>query len=293
MFVFDSPADALDFLRSLNGFDKARYVFRGEPQGYPLRLPTAARGRADYYARQSNYVHYLARHIYEFELADKLRHSSCGPILDGRLLEFPDLIGRSGGEGYAQLVWHLSGFLQHYGLTTNWLDLTFEPRVALFFASWLEASKSYADSGLGYIYYTQIYRIPESCWPLVDLHSTSELFARLLGLTAERSRAQSACALRFSPHLDVVQEAASEFDCIAFRRDSSVRLVDSKTFFPRETVTTWLDRFVASRQEWWDEIQRSVRENDEPNEALQPRRTAYLYDSRKRRGNKWRNKSQP
>lgn len=176
---FGTPINALDFLEELLQNSAEGIVFRGEFDLYPTRRPSALRGDPRSALMYTTYSLNLARWLFENLLAPHLEHID-GPYYRGSFVGCQDMLGRASSDhGYAQSHWQIKALLQHYERKTHWLDLTFDPRAAMFFASFDSRAQAVCDDGVGYIYYAGYSEIPYDCWPLIDLQSTSELFAKI------------------------------------------------------------------------------------------------------------------
>jgi len=260
MVNFESPADCLEFLVSQHGEEWwQQIVFRGEHSLHASRLPSAARSPQDDYQRYISYAQGLGMHLGDTVFYPRLGSSSYAPLLDGKPLECPDLLGVSTGEGYAQLNWRLESIFQHYGLHTHWIDLTFDPRVALFFGSWNARANRITTEGEGYIYYASIDALSTSGGgPLIDLQESSDILAKILGVTAERPRAQAAASFRCPIDLDSVVKMSETFQCVSFRRSEDLGLLSEKWLFPEEP----LQNIVA---EWDRDYMNYLRDSPELN----------------------------
>jgi len=247
---FDSPAECLEFLHSQRGEDYCqKVVFRGEYNLHPSRLPSAARYAEEDYQRYVSYSRGLGMHLGDTVFYPRLGSSSYAPTLDGKPLEYRDLLGKSTGEGYAQLNWRLESIFQHYGMHTRWIDLTFDPRVALFFGSWDASVNKISTEGEGYVYFARMDALSSTQGgPLIDLRKSSDLLAEILGVTSERPRAQSAASFRFPPGLKSVAKISEAFECVSFKRSNDLCILSEKWLFPDEPfqnlVNEWDEEYM-------------------------------------------------
>lgn len=248
---FDNAFDCLKYLAGLGQGDYwQQCVFRGESDYYPFRLPSAARGDEDLLERNILYNRALSIFVYDEFISPKLRKTSYGPIYDNSLLLSIDKLGIAYGEGYAQLSWRIQSVFQHYGLSTQWIDLTSDPKVALFFAAWDASHQKLLLDGTGYVYFTTVSSLALSgSSPLVDLSGTSDLFAAILGVTSERPRAQSALSFRSGWNMAQIAHSSTYFECVSFRRTSELSLLNPAQFFPYEpladTIRKWDELYTA------------------------------------------------
>jgi hypothetical protein len=245
---FNSPVGALGHLEELQSKTKKRIVFRGESDLYPARTPSAYRCDRNLAAILHSYSGSLGAWVFDKLFAPYLEHKNGAPYLNGRFVGCQDLLGwASSDHGYTQVLWQVEGLLQHYERRTCWLDLTADPRVAIFFASFDAKRRRVRTKGVGYIYYLAFSEIPPARYPLIDLQNTSELLAKIVGITAERPRAQSAVVLRCLEGL--------EFNSVSFSRTSDLRLFSHRPYFPMENMLEVID---ACELEYLEYLSRTI-----------------------------------
>src|SRR6185436_10134805 len=169
------------------------------------------------------YSHNLARHVFDELIAPHVELEDTGPYFESSFVGCQDRLDRASSDhSYVQAHWQIQALLQHYGRRSYWLDMTFDSRVALFFACYDADVGEPLTDGTGYVYFLPLGRVAEHWWPLIDLRGTAETVAQIARMTAERPRAQAAAALRLSGSRLHRAYSDTEFGCIPVRRSAAV-----------------------------------------------------------------------
>ena len=110
----------------------------------------------------------LASHVYQQLIAPHIYEYGMAPHFKGKFLGCRDLCDRVGQDSYIELMWMLQALLQHYGRRSWWLDMTFDPRVAMFFASYDAERSAVETQGCGYVFWVALADIREDWSPVID-----------------------------------------------------------------------------------------------------------------------------
>jgi hypothetical protein len=240
---------SLEALRRLEDIRKrhdGRVLFRGESREYPNRLPSAARYTARDRWIYEAYLVNLTSHVYQQLVAPRIYDYGMAPHFAGKFVGCRDLRDRVGQDSYIELMWMLQALLQHYGRHSWWLDMTFDPRVAMFFASYDAERSALETQGCGYVFWVALADIREDWSPVIDLRDTSNTIAEIVGATAERTRAQAAASMRAVPEhrlQDIPWKTV--FHHLRFERSGALTFLNPAWFLPEEPLLKRLDAAEA------------------------------------------------
>ena len=251
MRSFDSAREALQYIEASDDQLKLSaedtLLFRGETKLYPAMLPSVM--RVSEYARWKHLqlIHNLTEHLIDDVLAQFLELRDDGPYYKGTWIGRPDWNDAIlSGSSYIQIKWQLESLLQHYGWATPWLDITFDPRVAMFFASLDYPKRSLIREGVGYIHIWSLKAIRSSYLylePIADLCPMASVLSEVFGVPSSRPRAQLAASIRvLSPG---VEEGLRELrETICFKRQDTHEIVNEfSDYFPDDKLPEALDAF--------------------------------------------------
>ena len=233
-------AEALHRMEQVQQAAGGDVLFRGEATYHATRLPTAARGTIrDRWFRET-YLTNLSQAVFDELIQPHVQEIGFAPHFRGRFIGCYDLLGRVGQETYIEAIWQLQALLQHYDRQSAWLDVTFDPRVALFFACFDAGAGRILRDGIGYIHFIRLEDVSDAWSPVIDLRSTADLVAEIVNTTAERPRVQSAGAMRYVRPL-ATEPNDGGFQTIVVRRGEWAELFNPAWFFPDEKLVQVLN----------------------------------------------------
>lgn len=133
-------------------------LFRGEFDWFEYRTPSIYRNYINnddnpFENKSDSFYKFdsIGWEIYDILIRQKLQYSYGFSIHNGEVIGNMPIIGWV-SPGPTRLYLQIISLLQHYGLPTPFIDVTFDPFVALYFACFSNENKSYVTNGYGYIY---------------------------------------------------------------------------------------------------------------------------------------------
>lgn len=203
--------------------------FRGEARYYPSTVPALYRlGVAEAMAFYSAAIPNLVGHMWQPRLSRFLTNA-CGILtLNDEPFGAADLVNGAYDMEPHNVDWGFYGLMQHYGIPTNWLDLTREADVAMYFASMPN------DENTATIFYGSIEDFYES-GVVIDVAGFASQLRQILPIDKSRPECQSALALRLRGENDFRSHAK----CLRFPKDVSSRPGDSG-YFPADALKVWV-----------------------------------------------------
>jgi hypothetical protein len=237
----EDATSALEMLLEVQTTDSQWVLFRGEARHYTTLSPTLSRlpekERTDAWVKMKELAYLLYDRFISLYTVDE--GYGCGPTYQGRSISKLDLLGTFGVPGFAEIHHDLEILLQHYGYATNWLDLTFSPQVALWFA----AGEIGGVDGIGYVHYWPSSIVGERfamnpCALFRDTARLNEFFSDCHALAATRPHSQAAAAVRLGV-LESRQESAALVQCrrtITFRKRRIPESVQNLSLFPADPL---------------------------------------------------------
>lgn len=197
---FKSTREVLDHLNGIvqaaNRSGRDRLLFRGERRNYPLttsldRVPPGER------AGHGLILHDLVINLFDY-LASQMTITDGGIYVRGKPLgilheveQVQQTVGGSAAMRYFAPVF------QHYGWASFCLDVSYDPQVALFFASYNFAEDRFEKDGQGYVYCWDPNRLRQTShflW-IVDLVHLCETLNTLLGVSPIRPERQKGASI--------------------------------------------------------------------------------------------------
>lgn len=268
----NSSAEALDYIEQHEDelkVDKTDTLFfRGETKLYPTMLPSLLRQPKDKQIIIGVLIQNFAEYLLEEYLPTFVEIKAGGPFYKGKWVGRSDWAHEFRAEPeFLDAYWQLQGVLQHYGWPTPWLDITFDPKAAIFFGSFDFTDQKFISDGYGYlhIWSKKATRVGHLIYdtPIVDLKPISDVLSDVLNIPSTRPRAQSAAAIRIAhgnKHAeDVLQELKTT---IAFKRhDASRETENLEYYFPADPLLdqlhkieeTYIKTCESVPEEWVDE----------------------------------------
>jgi hypothetical protein len=201
----------------------------------------------------------LAMHFWSDFLWPTVEFKSDGLYFKGRLLGDREAITKVRSEAsYLNVQHQFEPLFQHYGWPTTWLDVTYDPRTAIFFASYDFAEKRFTTTGNGYVYFWEAYLLGKRFPSLdvVDLKHLASAIAKALEVAATRPSRQSAASMKIGHGLggDLLGEdgdLASARTCIAFdRHDVQDIAYGYEYYFPNDPLKDLLTAFQRKYLRW-------------------------------------------
>jgi hypothetical protein len=285
-FVLNMPMDT----------DYYSWIYRGEDAKYDYRLPAIWRLNSNI-DRQAQHVKTsgISRLIIDNEIMPRIDYSYGIPCYKGAWLGEYDLCGYQDGiPSLKQIYWQIVALLQHYGYSTAFLDITFDPRVALFFSCYSALDGKTMHNGYGYIYQWERKAICETMHSKVLLTSLSKLssFLKSDDITLDsRPESQAAGSLRVgigAEHEPDVIDILKQLDSLATvyiieRNSVPVDYFQSFEIFPEDSIPTLIRRAAKNwSYEVKDAINESQRAGDDKIVEVLERALNNLYDERTR-----------
>lgn len=211
------------------------------------------------------YLVNLTSHVYQQLIAPHIYDYGMAPHFNGKFVGCRDLCDRVGQDSYIELIWMLQALLQHYGRRSWWLDMTFDPRVAMFFAAYDTERSALETRGCGHVFWVALSDIREDWSPVIDLRETSNTIAEIVGTTAERTRAQAAASMRAVPaHRLQDIPWKTVFHHLRFERSDAMRLLNPAWLLPEEPLLKRLDAAEAEYLRFLQPIAESGQYDGEP-----------------------------
>jgi hypothetical protein len=256
---------SLEQFRLLTASDQTcrRYLFRGEDSLYEYRQPAIWRLGSEIH-RQAQHVRTsgISRLFLEQEITPRISESRGIPLHNGQWLgDFDLCYWHDGIPSYRQIYWQVVALLQHYGYRTAYLDITFDPQVALFFSSYSASLKRVHTDGQGYVYQWSIAEVCQELYSkvlLTSLTKLSEFLRQESASQTSRPGMQVAGSLRVgigAEDPDYVADVLSALNELAtvYVIDRSVIPPDHfspSTFFPSDPLPTRISMAATS---WYEE----------------------------------------
>lgn len=232
-------------------------LYRGEFNRYPSRLPAYWRVPESDRPVISLRNFGVMRVFLELFILPKIRYSFGVPLYNNEFFGAMDLCHSVGEPDLRQISWQITALLQHYGFLTEFLDITFSKKVAMFFACYNSRIEDIDYSGIGYIYHWNQHDICRQFTYTVILAELSTLSSFLnhesLSVTCRPVQQVAGC-IRIPTH------KLQEFDNLstAYLVDRSMLPRDMFSvdyFFPLDNVPRLIQNAVAS---WKDETTKSI-----------------------------------
>jgi hypothetical protein len=251
---FDSAADALKYIEEQSpGLKRHKddvLIFRGESNRYPTMQPSFLRQPEGAQAYHLSLISNFSQFILGTLLSPFLEFRSDGPYYKGKWfgnLEWVEKYG-SGTPSYTDSKWQLESLLQHYGWPTPWLDITFDPRVAVFFAALDFSNRGLFTTGEGYVHIWSSTAIREAYLifdtPLIDLKPVSDILADALGKKSTRPQAQAAGSIRLGFGNNSEPRLRSLRSTISFTRHDAIDVLHGfDHYFPQDALAATLNEF--------------------------------------------------
>lgn len=203
--------------------------FRGEARLYPSTMPALLRlGVPEAVALLFATIPNLVGHMWQQRLSRFLTNS-CG-ILTFKDEPFgaADLVDRGSDTEPHNVDWGFYGLIQHYGIPTNWLDMSRDPDVAIYFASTPNGEE------FGAVFYGSIGDFRGS-GVVIDVADFARQLRQIVPIETSRPERQSALALRLCGEKDFRSHAK----CVRFRKDVYSRRFDDD-YFPPDALKAWV-----------------------------------------------------
>ena len=261
-----SANDCLKLLQAMAEGWKLReddcLVFRGEWQAYPQIRTSLSRRNTDEQAFLKVLVNNLSIHLLDKYVSPVVETRPDGPFYKGKWLGDLHIAERYlANPSFLWVHWQIQALLQHYGWPTHWLDVTFDPRVALFFASLNYKAGCLALEGRGYLHVWSLAALSAHGsyfdTPVVGLRPISGLLADVCGVVAVRPGAQHAAAMRI-PSGQVAIDLhllESRIALIEFERSDAASVCDPvTTYFPPDPLSVELDTFESQYADWYLQV---------------------------------------
>jgi hypothetical protein len=257
--VFQSAAEALAYLSSLvpdNHNPRDYFIFRGEANLHETMLPSVHRVPADKLLSYTTLVHGLATHFWSDYLEASLILQSDGAYYKGKPLVDPSEIEQvRSSPSFLDVEEQFQGLLQHYGWPTPWIDVTFDPKVAVFFASLDYAKQNLITTGFGYVFYWSKSEIRTKVdWfkPIVDLRPMANTLNDILRIEAIRPSRQVAGALKAGMHEMLHEKFLRQYrHCVVFEREDAAKIVQGyHHYFPRDPLKDILESWERQYLRW-------------------------------------------
>ncbi len=139
-----------------------------------------------------------------------------------------------------------------------WLDVTFDPRAAIFFASFDFTANSFVASGYGHLFIWSKKDIRSSPLyfntPIVDLKPIADVLSDALKVHSSRPQAQVAGSIRIDFGNRHAEEVLKELrTVILFKREDACEVAGSVDhYFPNDSLYEELNRFENLYFERWE-----------------------------------------
>ena len=257
---FGSTKEALAHLESLTPNESVRpLLFRGEGNRYPTSQPSLYRLPEDERMAVGVFVTMLAKHFWSDVLWPSVEFRAEGLYFGGELLgDLYAIEHVRSAPSYLNAQHQFEPLFQHYGWPTTWLDVTYDPRVAVFFASFDFGRKRFTTNGIGHVYYwdQSDLREQDSFIDIVDLRYLARLLSHALDVESTRPSRQSAVSIRVGRPVgiglyDHDRVVASARHCVTFDRHDVQDVASGHDYyFPRDDLKELLDAFQRKYLRW-------------------------------------------
>lgn len=255
---FRTTQEALDFLREdqfrRDDNEGHRFLFRGERREYPFTT-SLLRQSGDVRSSHEKILLDLTWHLMVDYFEGRLVISDEAIYLDGEPLDILKAVeavnGTGVGSSAAMMIF--APIFQHYGWPSFCLDVSYDPEVALFFASYDFGAEEFEHEGIGYLYYwdpLELLQAAPFLW-LVDLRHLVEPLHILLGLEASRPHRQAGASMMLgqfgTDENDLNLVAAKDTRrLITFDRGDAEDVLPGKDFyFPNDGLYDFLNTHEA------------------------------------------------
>ena len=133
MITISSAKETIEYLLAEIADYPSSVFFRGENKLHPSLLPSFYRLPEEDRRQQSGRYIAMTLSLLETVIYRHIMVSYGVPLYkDGEYFGGNDLISKYQGGSTREVVWQVQALLQHYGYPTDWLDITFSPRAAVF-----------------------------------------------------------------------------------------------------------------------------------------------------------------
>ena len=204
-------------------------IFRGEDRKYSTTVPVVERlDEPEMISFLVAVTPNLVGHMWQNRLKSLIT-STCG-ILTVKDEPFgaADLVDGVYDMEPRNIDWGFYGLMQHYGIPTNWLDLTRNPDTALYFAS-IENDETH-----GVIFYGTIDDFYNKA-RIIDVARFASSLRKIFPIEESRPERQDALALRLEGNTDF----RSHMHCVQFPKSNNIRR-DKKRYFPPDALKVWI-----------------------------------------------------
>lgn len=235
-------------------------MFRGEHKLYPTVIPSLYRLPAHERTDAGIFITNLVSHLLDDILWPSLDFEADGAYFRGNPLGDPEIITQVRSDvSYLDSAHQLQALFQHYGWPTNWLDVTYDVRVAMFFASFNFASNQLETKGEGHIYWWESSKIYETFFSnvdIIDLRHLSALLAGALNAEATRPSRQNAAAIKMGLPIGLGlngfdERMASIRNVVKFQRHDVADVVDQlEHYYPPDGLKVLLESFQRKYLRW-------------------------------------------
>lgn len=271
-----SVSDALAFIVRQDAERNQRganpLLLRGESSRHPSLLPSVYRVNDADRSHTISLVSSLSLHLLSDYLGPHLDFRADGPYYKGKWVG-----RRDWGEAtladpsFLWVLWQVESVLQHYGWPTPWLDVTFDPRVAVFFACLDYPNQRIVTEGNGYIYAWHLSTIRGQAdlafdAPVVDLKPICGVLAGVFRTASTRPEAQAAGSIRIPWTRPTIEARLRELRTIlTFPRHDALETVgDYGTYFPDDPLLGELQAFEDKYLEYCQSVPPTMVGDDWP-----------------------------
>jgi hypothetical protein len=248
---FGSTQEALAYLEAIvaaeQRMDRERLLFRGERKDYLLRTSLDRITSGDRLAHWL-ILHDLVSYLFDY-LESQVTVTDGGIYVRGKPLDILQEVEKVqqyvGGGGASR---YFAPVFQHYGWASYCLDVSYDPRVALFFASYNFSEERFEKDGKGYIYCWDPNKVRQKSpflW-VVDLVHLCQTLKTVLNVSPIRPERQKGASIilgyydfdRPDPAYSVLSE---EKVCFTFDRADAEDILHPKSFyFPDDELHNFL-----------------------------------------------------
>lgn len=254
-----SVSDLLDgSLRGMGG-----HIFRGERNNYSCRTPAVYRrfiGKENYdnnIEEEFKRIQHTGMTIYDDLVAPKLKHNLGFSFYNDKVIGEPLIAGYI-APGATRFYLQIVSLLQHYGMQTQFLDVTFDPLVALYFACFSPENGTFHDNGYGYIYLWHTYALNDTennDFLCIDLTEVASFFIGENISASIRPQVQKAAALcvnswlsplwenKVDRYLDLLNRKATGFAIDRSKIDYSI--FNGFNPYPDEPLCDLINKYIS------------------------------------------------